>query len=135
MPISHPRTYASYVPHPAAARTGAPMMTMMSPYNNNNYHVAPTTAAYYYPPYHPTGAAMRAYEDDDDDEDNRRCMRSAAAYAARAASVMRPLPDVRSYVPPSVAARPRSTAGSGGFPRPVYAPLASQARSRASEWS
>lgn len=135
MPISHPRTYASYVPHPAAARTGAPMMTMMSPYNNNNYHVAPTTAAYYYPPYHPTGAAMRAYEDEDDDEDNRRCMRSAAAYAARAASVMRPLPDVRSYVPPSVAARPRSTAGSGGFPRPVYAPLASQARSRASEWS
>ena len=135
MPISHPRTYASYVPHPAAARTGAPMMTMMSPYNNNNYHVAPTTAAYYYPPYHPTGAAMRAYEDDEDDEDNRRCMRSAAAYAARAASVMRPLPDVRSYVPPSVAARPRSTAGSGGFPRPVYAPLASQARSRASEWS
>ena len=135
MPISHPRTYASYVPHPAAARTGAPMMTMMSPYNNNNSHVAPTTAAYYYPPYHPTGAAMRAYEDEDDDEDNRRCMRSAAAYAARAASVMRPLPDVRSYVPPSVAARPRSTAGSGGFPRPVYAPLASQARSRASEWS
>ena len=135
MPISHPRTYASYVPHPAAARTGAPMMTMMSPYNNN-YHVAPTTAAYYYPPYHPTGAAMRAYEDDEDnEEDNRRCMRSAAAYAARAASVMRPLPDVRSYVPPSVAARPRSTAGSGGFPRPVYAPLASQARSRASEWS
>ena len=130
MPISHPRTYASYVPHPAAARTGAPMM-MMSPYIN--YHVAPTAA--YYPPYHPTGAALRAYEDEDDDEDNRRCMRSAAAYAARAASVMRPLPDVRSYVPPSVAARPRSTAGSGGFPRPVYAPLASQARSRASEWS
>ena len=114
--VPPPRTYASYVPHSLSAHTAAaytpPRTYAAYPTTAHSYAAYPTTARSYAPPYRPSSSTAGAYpvystahsfhaeeEDDDDDEDERR----ALAY--------RPLPAVRSFVPPRTHA---------GFPRPVY---------------
>lgn len=92
-----PRTYASYVPHPPVAAHTARAFP------------PPQYLSHAYPPPHAlTGAHLGLRDDDEDDNEG---------YGRRSLLPM-PLPAVRSFRPPPMLPRGRTSAG---FPQPVYA--------------